>query len=36
MWGGGFHGFDGIVPTASLSRASMMVREEFIRRALEE
>ncbi|WP_022872639.1 alpha/beta hydrolase [Nesterenkonia alba] len=35
MWGGGFHGFDGMVPHASLSRASSAVRDDFIRRALQ-
>ncbi|MBE8472216.1 alpha/beta hydrolase fold domain-containing protein [Streptomyces justiciae] len=35
MWGGGFHGFDGIAAQAAVSRASVATREEFIRRALE-
>lgn len=34
MWGGGFHGFDGVAPGSALGRASIAVREEFLRRAL--
>ena len=34
MWGGGFHGFDLMVPQAAISRASVAAREEFIHRAL--
>ncbi|KUO07244.1 alpha/beta hydrolase [Streptomyces sp. DSM 15324] len=34
MWGGGFHGSDQIGAHASVSRASVATREEFIRRAL--
>ncbi|MEV4687055.1 alpha/beta hydrolase [Microbacterium sp. LWH3-1.2] len=34
MWGGGFHGFEGVVPDAALARASRWVREEFTARAL--
>ncbi len=34
MWGGGFHGFDAVAPTAALSAASRWAREEFITRAL--
>ncbi|WP_226345537.1 alpha/beta hydrolase [Agilicoccus flavus] len=34
MWGGGFHGFDGMVPHAAVSQASLWVRDNFIRRAL--
>ncbi|WP_425265145.1 alpha/beta hydrolase [Streptomyces regalis] len=34
MWGGGFHGSDGFVPQAAISRASAATRDEFIRRAL--
>jgi len=35
LWGGGFHGFDVLTPTATLSRAACAARDEFIRRALE-
>jgi acetyl esterase/lipase len=34
MWGGGFHGFDGVAPEAALSRAARWVRDEFVTRAL--
>ncbi|MFV0457872.1 MAG: alpha/beta hydrolase [Actinomycetales bacterium] len=34
MWGGGFHGFDLMVPQAALAQASIATRDEFIRRAL--
>ena len=34
MWGGGFHGFDLMVPQAAISRASVAAREELIHRAL--
>ncbi|MFJ6651487.1 alpha/beta hydrolase [Microbacterium sp. NPDC091313] len=34
MWGGGFHGSDGVVPDAAISRAARWVRDEFIDRAL--
>ncbi|MGW3976670.1 alpha/beta hydrolase, partial [Streptomyces mirabilis] len=34
MWGGAFHGSDGFVPHAAVSRASTVTRDEFIRRAL--
>lgn len=36
MWGGGFHGFDGLAPHAAVSRASAATRDDFIRRALED
>ncbi|WP_432198157.1 alpha/beta hydrolase [Streptomyces sp. bgisy027] len=36
MWGGGFHGFDGVAAHAAVSRASIATRDEFIRRALED
>ena len=36
MWGGGFHGFDAMVPHAAISRACATTRDEFIRRALGE
>ena len=35
LWGGGFHGFDGMVPQAALSQAAQATRDEFFRRALE-
>ncbi|NMO00409.1 alpha/beta hydrolase [Gordonia sp. TBRC 11910] len=35
MWGGGFHGFDIGIRQPALSQASINVRDEFIRRALE-
>ena len=35
LWGGGFHGFDLMVPHAAVSRASVAARDEFLRRALE-
>jgi len=35
MWGGGFHGFDAMVPHAAVSRAAAAARDEFVRRALE-
>ncbi|WP_449487313.1 alpha/beta hydrolase [Streptomyces griseorubiginosus] len=35
LWGGGFHGFDGMAPHAAISRASNATRDEFLRRALE-
>lgn len=34
MWGGGFHGFDGMYSDAAISRASRAVREQFLTRAL--
>jgi acetyl esterase/lipase len=34
MWGGGFHGFDQMVPDAAISRASVAARDEFMRRAI--
>lgn len=34
LWGGGFHGFDAVAPQSALGRASIAVREEFLRRAL--
>ena len=34
LWGGGFHGFDMMVPTAALSQASAATRHEFLVRAL--
>ncbi|WP_418277022.1 alpha/beta hydrolase [Isoptericola jiangsuensis] len=34
VWGGGFHGFDMLVPQAAISRAAIAVRDEYIRRAL--
>jgi acetyl esterase/lipase len=36
MWGGGFHGFDGLAPHAAVSRISAATRDDFIRRALED
>ncbi|MFE4667504.1 alpha/beta hydrolase [Streptomyces sp. NPDC056716] len=33
MWGGGFHGFDGLAPDTALSRAAVATRDEFLRRA---
>ncbi len=35
MWGGGFHGFDIGIRQPAISQASLEVRDEFIRRALE-
>lgn len=35
MWGGGFHGFDIGIRQPAISQASLAVRDEFIRRALE-
>lgn len=35
MWGGGFHGFDLMVPQAAVSQASTRTRHEFLTRALE-
>lgn len=35
MWGGAFHGSDGIAAHAAVSQASNATRDEFIRRALE-
>lgn len=35
MWGGAFHVFDTEVPQARISKASLAVRDEFIRRALQ-
>lgn len=35
MWGGAFHGSDGIATHAAVSRACTATRDEFIRRALE-
>jgi acetyl esterase/lipase len=34
VWPGGFHGFDGIVPTAALSRAAVAARVDWLRRLL--
>lgn len=34
MWGGGFHGFDGMAPQAAISQVSIATRNEFIDRAL--
>ena len=34
MWGGGFHGFDMLVPQAAVSQASLATRDAFLRRAL--
>ena len=34
LWGGGFHGFDLMVPQAAISRAAETTRNEFIHRAL--
>ena len=34
MWGGGFHGFDMMVPQAAVSQASLATRDAFLRRAL--
>ena len=34
VWGGGFHGFDQMVPQATLSQASVATRREFLLRAL--
>ncbi len=35
LWGGGFHGFDLLMPQTALSRAALATRDDFIRRALE-
>ena len=32
IWAGGFHGFQGIVPTAAVSRAAVQTREAWVRR----
>jgi acetyl esterase/lipase len=34
IWAGGFHGFQTIVPTATLSRTAIQTRESWIRRVL--
>ncbi|SEJ33623.1 Acetyl esterase/lipase [Arthrobacter sp. yr096] len=34
MWGGGFHGFDGLAPHAAVSQAATWVRDNYFRRAL--
>lgn len=34
MWGGGFHGFDTLAPTAAISRAFVTTRDDFVGRAL--
>lgn len=34
VWPGGFHGFQGIVPAAALSRAAVQAREAWVRRIL--
>lgn len=34
MWGGGFHGFDGLAPHALVSQAAAGVRDEYFRRVL--
>lgn len=35
LWGGGFHGFDGLAPHARVSQAAAGVRDEYFRRILE-
>lgn len=35
LFGGGFHGYDGMAPHAAISRATAAARDEFFRRALE-
>lgn len=34
VWAGGFHTFDSVVPTAAISRTSLTVRDEWLRRRL--
>ena len=34
LWGGGFHGFEFVAPDASLSKAAVRTRDDFVRRAL--
>ncbi len=34
IWAGGFHGFQGIVPTAAVSRAAVHARESWLHRVL--
>lgn len=34
IWAGGFHGFQGIVPTAAVSHAAVQTREAWVRRQL--
>lgn len=34
VWSGGFHGFQGIVPAATLSRTAVRTREDWVRRQL--
>ena len=34
IWAGGFHGFQGIVPTAAVSRAAVQTREAWLHRVL--
>lgn len=34
IWAGGFHGFQGIVPTAAVSRAAVQTRESWLHRVL--
>jgi len=34
IWAGGFHGFQTIVPTATLSKTAIQTRESWIRREL--
>ncbi|MEW2290931.1 alpha/beta hydrolase [Streptomyces sp. NPDC047841] len=34
LWGGGFHGYDLVVPDAPISRATSNARDEFMRRAI--
>lgn len=34
IWGGGFHGFQNVVPAASVSRAAVACREAWVRRQL--
>lgn len=36
MWGGAFHGFDGMAPHAAIAQASRRVRDDYVRRALAE
>jgi acetyl esterase/lipase len=34
VWPGGFHGFDGMVPTAAISRSAVAARADWLRRLL--
>jgi acetyl esterase/lipase len=36
VWPGGFHGFDGMVPTAGISKAAVAARSDWLRRMLGE